>query len=345
MRAAYRRSGRRACDGAFQWLTGYSVPLASPLQVQIASDQLVVQVCLPDSEDSFYKGTRFDWSGVLTGLQYRGHQYYGPWYTKRVPTVFDYVDDGADIIAGRQSAITGPAEEFPQPQGFESARVGENFVKLGVGLLRKAAEAPYSCYESYEIADPGSRSVRTTPTSVEFTHELGDARTGFGYIYRKTVSVDSARPDLLIEHVLQNTGRVAIKTEQYNHNFLTLDGARVGPCFRITLPFHIRTPSPPDPKLAVIRENELQFSKALAPHEVVSVPMLGFGGDSSDYDIRVENKKSGAGVRITGDRPLSKLALWSIRSVLSVEPFVDVSTEPGASTTWTYNYTHYVVDK
>jgi hypothetical protein len=320
------------------------VRLTSPPQVQIASDQLVAQLYLPDAEHGFYQGTRFDWSGVVAGLQYRGHQYYAPWYTKRVPAVYDYVDDGADIIAGRQSAISGPAEEFPQPQGFETARVGEAFVKLGVGLLRKAADAPYSCYESYEIVDRGARSVRTTPTSVEFTHQLADARTGFGYFYRKTVSVDPAQPDLHIEHVLHNTGKLAIKTEQYNHNFLTLDGARVGPCFVITLPFHARTASPPDPRLAVIRESEVHFIKALAPHEVVSFPILGFSGDPSDHDIRIENKETGAGVRITGNRPLSRLALWSIRSVLSMEPFVDVSTEPGGRSMWTYNYTHYVVD-
>ena len=320
------------------------VSLTSPPQVQIASDQLVAQLYLPDFRSGFYQGTRFDWSGVLAGLQYRGYQYYAPWYTKRVPAVRDYVDDGEDITAGRQSAITGPAEEFTQPQGFETARVGETFVKLGVGSLRKAADAPYSCYESYEIVDPGARSVRTTATSVEFTHQLADARTGFRYVYRKTVRVELDRPDLHIEHVLHNTGQVAIQTEQYNHNFLTLDGARVGPAFRITLPFRIRTPSPPDPKLAVIRENELHFTKALAPHEVVSFPMLGFGDVPSDHDIRIENKETGAGVRITGNQPLSKLALWSIRSVLSMEPFVDVSTEPGGRSMWIYSYTHYVVD-
>lgn len=101
---------------------------------------------------------------------------------------------------------------------------------------------------------------------------------------------------------------------------------------------------PPDPKLAVIRENELRFIKALQPHEVVGFPLLGFGDDPSDYDIRIENKEAGAGVRITGNRPLTRLALWSIRSVLSMEPFVDVSTEPGGRSMWTYNYAHYVVD-
>jgi hypothetical protein len=33
--------------------------------------------------------------------------------------------------------------------------------------------------------------------------------------------------------------------------------------------------------------------------------------------------------------------LWSIRSVLSLEPFVDVTTATGAETNWTYRYAYY----
>ncbi len=187
------------------------------------------------------------------------------------------------VPAGK-ARLPVPPRNSRSHKGSKAPEWARAFVKLGVGLLRKAADVPYSCYESYEIVDPGTRSVRTTATSVEFTHQLADTRTGFGYVYRKTVSVDPVRPELHIEHALHNTGKVAIKTEQYNHNFLTLDGAQVGPGFVITLPFRIRSSSPPDPRLAVIRENELHFLKALAPHDVVSCPMLGFGDDPSDYE-------------------------------------------------------------
>lgn len=313
-------------------------------QVQIASDQLDVQLYLPDARKGFYRGTRFDWSGVICSLQYQGHQYYGPWYTKRVPTVWDYMDDGVDIVAGRQSAITGPAEEFPQPQGFDTAKVGESFVKLGVGVLRRATDTPYSCYVSYEIVDAGAWSVRTTATSVEFTQQVTDARTSCGYVYRKTVTAPPGRPELVIEHSLHNTGRVAIKTDQYNHNFLTLDRAQTGPDFLITLPFQVHASSAANGELAAVKGNEIRFIRSLGARDVVSFPVLGFGEDARDYDIRVENRKTGAGVRITANRPLTKLALWSIRSVLSMEPFIDVSTEPGGHTDWTYTYTHYAVD-
>ena len=57
--------------------------------------------------------------------------------------------------------------------------------------------------------------------------------------------------------------------------------------------------------------------------------MEGFGPQSSDYDVQVVNTKTGAGVRVTADRPLASLMLWSIRAVMSVEPFVEFSVKPG----------------
>ena len=46
---------------------------------------------------------------------------------------------------------------------------------------------------------------------------------------------------------------------------------------------------------------------------------------------------------ITGDRPLSNLALWSIRSVMALEPFIAIAVEPGNEFAWTYVYRYYIV--
>ena len=64
----------------------------------------------------------------------------------------------------------------------------------------------------------------------------------------------------------------------------------------------------------------------------------GFGAAAADYDVRVRNTRTGAGVRITADRPLARLMLWSIRAVLSVEPFVEFAVNPGETYTWKLNY-------
>jgi hypothetical protein len=170
---------------------------------------------------------------------------------------------------------------------------------------------------------------------------LSDQASGYGYEYRKTLRVTKGRPELAIEHSLRNTGTKPIETTQYNHNFLTLDRAATGPELAIVTPFPIQTPKPPDPAFAVIAGNEIRYAKTLTGEERVSFQLEGYGKDAKSYDIRVENRKTGAGVRITGDRPLARLPLWSIRSVVSIEPFVDVTTAPGQTTTWRLLYTFY----
>ena len=70
------------------------------------------------------------------------------------------------------------------------------------------------------------------------------------------------------------------------------------------------------------------------------IPIEGFSDQVSDYDVTVKNQRLGASVRITADRPMVRMALWSIRSNISIEPFVDASVAPGEVTTWTLRYTY-----
>ena len=83
-----------------------------PPQAEISNTLLHVKLYLPDAEHGFYRGTRFDWSGVVADLQYKGHSYYGPWFTATDPKIPDFIYQGSEIVAGPCSAITGPVEEF-----------------------------------------------------------------------------------------------------------------------------------------------------------------------------------------------------------------------------------------
>ena len=55
----------------------------------------------------------------------------------------------------------------------------------------------------------------------------------------------------------------------------------------------------------------------------------GFGTTAADYDIRVENRKTRAGVRITADRPIAKFVFWSAPITVCPEPYIDASVAPG----------------
>ena len=318
-------------------LSGANVP-----HTEISNGQVRVKIYLPNAKDGFYRGTRFDWSGVIYSLEAHGHDYYGPWFDKTAPNVHDFVYDGSHIVAGPCSAITGPVNEF-KPLGFDEAKPGGHFVKIGVGALRRPDESKYDNYRLYEIADGGKWTVQHTPESVEFTQELHDKDSGYGYVYRKTLRLIAGQSQMVLEHSLTNTGTHAIHTDVFNHNFLVLDKQPPGPDFTIGVPFSIRSERPPNNELAEIRGNQIVYLKRLEGHDVVATPLEGFGESAKDNEIRIENSKVGAGIRIVADRPLSSESLWSIRTVLAMEPFVAVSVEPGQTFTWKSSYEYYTL--
>ncbi len=327
-------------------LLGFVGGAAAQPQAEIANGHIRVKIYLPDARNGFYRGTRFDWSGVIASLEYKGHTYYGPWFTRTDPKVRDFIYDGPDIVAGPCSAITGPVEEFATRRaalGFAEAKAGGTFIKIGVGVLSKPDDESYSPFRLYEIVDSGKWSIHKASDSVRFTHEISDRSSGYGYAYTKTVRVEKNKPDLVLEHSLKNTGRRPIVSSVYDHNFLVLDRQSTGPDFVITLPFEITTARPPEKGIAEIRGKQILYRKRLENEDRVAFPIQGFGSSPKDYDIRIENSKAGAGVRIRADRPMSSLALWSIRTVLSVEPFIDMVIEPGGEFTWKYTYSYYTL--
>jgi hypothetical protein len=308
-----------------------------PPQTEIANAVMRAKIYLPNAATGFYRGTRFDWSGVIGDLEYAGHSYYGPWFTQTDPTVSDFVYRGAEIVAGPCSAVTGPVEEFGV-LGYDDAKPGGTFLKIGVGLLRKPDAAHYSGYHLYEIVNGGKWSIKKSKDFVEFTQELHDPASGYGYIYRKKVSLAAGKPRMMIEHSLRNVGTRAIHTNVYDHNFLVLDKQPTDAGFTIRLPFAIATEPPLEKELAEVRKDQIVYLKTLTGQDRVYTSISGFGSNPGDYKIRIENRNVKAGMEITGDRPLSKMALWSIRSVIAVEPFLDISADPGSNLTWQYQY-------
>ena len=324
-------------------LAAASLCAAEYPSAEISSGDLRVKLYLPDARTGFYRASRFDWSGMIDSLVYRGHEYYGPWFQRVDPSVRDFTYDGADIVASPCTAAVGPAEEFitgaDQPLGYNEAKAGGTFVKIGVGALRKPDDSKYDRFRLYELVDGGTWTVQKTAQSIEFTQALTDPQSGYGYVYRKTVSV--AKNEMIIGHRVRNTGSKPIDTNVYNHNFLRIDGAAPGPDYTITVPFAIQSHHPPDAALAEIRGNQIVYRKLLIDQDLVATPIEGFGTDPKDYDVRIENNRSHAGLRITGDRPLESESLWSIRAVLAVEPFVKIHAAPGEEFSWSMKYVYF----
>ncbi len=297
-------------------------------QVTIAGPHIEMTVWVPDAKHGYYRGTRFDWSGAIASLRWNGHEYFGPWFERHDPLAHD--------------GITGPVEEFVSDAssvGYDEAPTGGTFVRIGVGHVRKPDEPAYRRFATYEIVDPGAWSIDRRDDAITFTHRLPDA-SGYAYSYRKTLRIDG--DTLVIDHALRNTGRKPIATSVYNHNFFTIDGRPTGSPVVVRFPFDPQLLRPVEP-LGEIADRALRFRRELGPGEHVFTELTGYGTTASDYDLRVEQRDTGAAVRIRGDRPLTKLIVWSADRTVCPEPYIDVSVGPGEETTWRLTYQFHEV--
>jgi len=299
-------------------------------EARISNGILQVKLLLPDAQNGYYRGTRFDWSGAISSLQFRGHEYFGKWFDRYDPKIHD--------------AIMGPVEEFLTDGaglGYAEAKAGQSFVKIGVGAVRKPEEPGFHQFDTYEITSNGKWTVTQGPDFISFTQELSDT-LGYAYVYTKTIRLAPGKPEMVLEHTLKNTGRKTIKTAVYEHNFYMLDRQPAGPDYTVRFPFAVRARADLA-GAAAARGRKFTYLKDLPPGQSVFTELTGFGDSVRDYDIRVENRKAGIGVRQTSDHPIAKLVFWSIRSTVCPEAFIDLRADPGEETAWKINYEFYAL--
>ena len=303
-------------------------------QVEISNGQIQAKLYLPDGDHSYYQGTRFDWSGQIPSLTFAGHSFFGQWFEKYDPKIHD--------------AIQGPVEEFLTNRaglGYAEAKPGENFVKIGVGAIRKPDEKAFRQFSTYEIADHGKWTVKTGKDFVTFTQVLPDTN-GYAYVYRKTVRLAKGKPVMILQHSLRNTGRKTIQSTVYDHDFYMIDNQPAGPDYVVKFPWDVRAVDPPGLHgMAETRGREFVYLQELPQRASVQSLLEGFGASSSDYGIRVENRAAGAGVHQTADRPIARLNFWSIRSTVCPEAYIDMTIEPGREFTWNISYEFYTLRK
>lgn len=306
-------------------------------QASIENGPIKAKLYLPNKDTGYYRGMRFDWSGIVPSLEYQGHSYFGQWFQKYDPLSHD--------------AVMGPMEEF-EPVGFENASAGQAFLKIGVGLLAKPENGNYTPFKPYTILDHGERKIKVKKNRVVFGHTLKG--NGFGYKYQKTILLPKGKAQMQVQHKITNTGTKAIDTRVYCHNFFVMDKTPIGPGYQMEFPFTLDgnksgpyAISGPENGLkyyAHVDNNKIVFDKPLAGDNVQLRPITGYDPQAaSDYDIRIENQKTGAGVHIHCDRPISFLAFWAATKTLCPEPYIDLKVAPGESFSWTITYDFYTL--
>jgi hypothetical protein len=93
--------------------------------------------------------------------------------------------------------------------------------------------------------------------------------------------------------------------------------------------------------LVNVEGEEIRILRPLVGRDTIGGTLEGFGETGRDYDLTITHQepgREGVSLRITGDRPLTRLDLWGIRTTLCLEPFISMKIAPDGEFRWTYTY-------
>ncbi|MEL6633365.1 MAG: hypothetical protein AAFQ83_17995 [Bacteroidota bacterium] len=284
----------------------------------LQNEFLAISLDLPDEG---YHFSRFDWTGKITHVRFKG-----------IPmTVPEKQNEPREELFGK-----GLYNEFgiEAPVGFDEVEVGEWFHKIGVGLLKKDSSV-YAFHHPYE----------TRPASFEFQGNdqhmkivcTSEVSNGYAYILNKEIKLEGS--SLAISYELKNTGEKAIQTDEYVHNFFGIAGEWMGKDDELSFPFELKAEGfganvNPEQKVE-IGDNDIRFNGT--PSEPFFFSNL-TGGEKRTALWTLTNLKHGIKIQESTDFPTDKINLWGTQHVISPELFFKIDLKAGEIVRWTRKY-------
>ena len=214
-----------------------------------------------NNEDIYYIGSRFEHGSMIGDIVFgKDRSVYGRnlWRTPHDPSwpesgiglasEFGCGDNGA-TCAGRGDITNGVL-------GYESAKIGEPFLKIGVGALIKGScgpecsndiaaattttttntnngDASYRFNSPYKFYRLPSWKVLPSPDPNEVTFVSEEVVGEYGYRIQKTIRLDGNV--LTVRSLLTNLGTKQFTTPWYSHHFFSGDVDPIGPGYVLDL--------------------------------------------------------------------------------------------------------------
>jgi hypothetical protein len=191
-----------------------------------------------DAPEENYNFSRFDWTGKIISVKLKDIQISG--FEKTTLENENSFGKGFYNEFGIDAAL-----------GFEGVKVGEWFHKIGVGLLKKEDEN-YSFSKAYQIKPADFKAIAEE-------HRIrmsckSESVNGFSYLLKKEIELQES--GFTIHYYLKNTGEKDIRTNEYAHNFTSINNDSIGDGYVLNFPFELK---------------EQQFDESLNPEGKVSV--------------------------------------------------------------------------
>lgn len=216
----------------------------------------------------------------------------------------------------------GFPDEFEMPLGYDEAKVGEGFVKIGVGVEKKTENKPYTNWDKHEIIKRAENEVKSFGSEIIYTQNLEFG--SFSYQYEKIVKLIGS--SLKISHRLKNKSEKNIKTLWYSHPFFDIN------LFEEKIILDI----PEEYKLI----NGNIKTKNIIPIDADSKKGICFNWNVSENG---ENKQILLNKETTiysakGDFDFPELQIYVNEKVVSVEPKKIIELNPGEEFSWATEY-------
>jgi hypothetical protein len=333
----------------------------------------------PD-EDTYYFSSRFDHSSMIgsikrkvTEIVYRGgigermERYHvlfdtGIW---RIPHNSNWPESGVGLASefgvgddgdfcNYRCGWSGEEGVTNGVLGYREAKLGESFLKIGVGELIKGSCPTCDSTEDYKFNSPYQFAklpiwhlAQNGPNAITLTHEA--TLNNHGYRLQKEIELDGKI--LTATSTLTNLGSDSFSTAWYAHNLFTCDNVAVGPGYSLDLDISGNQDglydepgtwswSTPLEKFATVQPNpesiHIEMRKALPPGVRIKTEFFNDGETQGSFNLFACKTSLSSKLSQVGQSSLSMYAynLYIERGTLSPEPQILLHLEPDASISW-----------
>ncbi len=276
---------------------------------------------LIDLPNENYNFSRFDWTGKIVKVKFKNILISG--------------NERTDVIKENNFG-KGFYNEFgiDNALGFDEAKSGEWFHKIGIGLLKKEGDE-YLFHKKYEMRPAKFNSI------LESNRVLITCRSehinGYSYVLKKEVILFKNK--FKVKYNIENTGQKVIITNEYNHNFISVNKDVIGGDYKLKFPFQLKPERfkeyvNPEHKVD-IGQHEIKFNST--PNEPFFFSNLS-GNETIDAAWELINIPKKIIIRETGNFQTNKVNLWGCKHIISPELFVNIYIKPGQSYEWNRIY-------
>lgn len=361
-----------------------SVASFSNVTLTSLGGDLSVVVYLPrgikPDENTFYSASRFDHGSMIGSIKRKARvakpngRVETSWHTLfdtddwRQPHNADWPESGVGLAAefgvGDDGAFcnfmcgwNSESDVTNGLLGYQDVKLGESFLKIGVGELIKGSCPSCDSTEDYRFNSPylfAKPPVWTLPLASSNTVRLEHQAKLRGYGYRLVKEITLFGNVLSVTNTLTNLGSAPFSTVWYSHNFFTCDSIAVGPGYSVDLNLVAgnradlyQEPgtwswSTPLKRYADVKALanfvRVVMKTAVEPGVRIKSEFTNDGVTNGGFTIKACDTKISSNIpQLEGPTDLRMYAynLYIERGTLSPEPQILIRLDGGQSTTWT----------